>query len=148
MGGLGFRRLHEFNLAMLSNKGGNYSLILLLWLHKYLRLSIICIPRFLHASLGSNPNYIWRSIWATQDLIRRNGRLRMGDDSGIWVAQGPWLLDAESGLISTNLGSAYANTTVCDLMFPKEQQWDIDLIIVLFNARDRNLILNIPLSCR
>ena len=49
---------------------------------------------FLHASLGSNPNYIWQSIWTTQDLIRRNGRLRMGDDSGIRVAQGTWLLDA------------------------------------------------------
>ena len=72
----------------------------------------------------------------------------MGDGSGIRVAQDPWLLNAKSGLISTKLGSAYANTTVCDLMLPKEQQCDIDLIIDLFNARDINLILNIPLSCR
>ena len=72
----------------------------------------------------------------------------MGDGSSIRVAQDPWLLDAKSGLISTKLGSSYANTTVCDLMLPKEQQCDIDLIIDLFNARDRNLILNIPLSCR
>ena len=52
-------------------------------------------------------------------LNSRKWPLCMGDDSGIRVAEGPWLPDAESGLISTNLWSAYANSTVCDLMFPK-----------------------------
>ena len=62
MGGSGFKRLHEFNMAMLSKKGWKLvidpsSLVAQIFKAKY-------YPHFsfLHASLGSNPRYIWQNI--------------------------------------------------------------------------------------
>ena len=64
------------------------------------------------------------------------------------VTKDPWIPKDGSGMISTNLGEAYAEATVKQLMKPEERKWDEDLVTDVFNSRDRDSILNIPLSLR
>ena len=47
---------------------------------------------FLNSSLGTNPNYTWRSIWVTRDLLWKHSRWHVGDGSQIFLKQDPWLL--------------------------------------------------------
>ena len=76
-GGLGFWKLYEFNLALLSQQG---------W------------------KLITDPS--WHSIWITRDL-RKHSRMRVGDGGNIRVMMDPWLPTQDSGFITTPLGSEY-----------------------------------------
>ena len=84
-GGKGFKNLKIFNLALLANKGwrlqvGHDSLVYRVLKAKY-------FPRceFIHASLGNNPLYSWRSIMAAQSLVKEGLRWRVGNGAGIRV---------------------------------------------------------------
>ena len=91
---------------------------------------------------------MWRSIWATKNLICKHNRVRVGDGTRTLVTQEPWLPDTESGLISTRLGEEFEKAKVNDLMIPEQLQWDQGLIRDLFSSRDSELILTMPLSFR
>ena len=73
-GGMGFRDLKLFNLALLAKQGwrlqmNTSSLFYRVYKAKY-------FPRcdFLEASLGRQPSFAWRSIWGAQDVVKRGLR--------------------------------------------------------------------------
>ena len=66
VGGMSFRRIHEFNVAMLGKQGwrlltDSSSLVARIYKARYYPSS-----SFLEAQLGSNPSYIWRSVLASK----------------------------------------------------------------------------------
>ena len=73
-GGMGFRNLQTFNLAMLTKQGWRLlmnpnSLVAQVYKAKY-------YPHKddLNASLGSRPSYAWRSIMQGLEVVRRGTR--------------------------------------------------------------------------
>ncbi|XP_019189997.1 PREDICTED: uncharacterized protein LOC109184451 [Ipomoea nil] len=85
-GGIGFKKLHEFNVALLAKHGWRLlshpeSLVCRLLQAKY-------YPQtdFMEAQLGRNPSYIWRSILAGQEVLKKGVAWRIGDglDTKIW----------------------------------------------------------------
>lgn len=71
MGGMGFRDLKAFNLALLAKQGWRLqtctnSLFYCVFQTKY-------FPErdFLSATLGSKPSYAWRSLFAAQQIVRK-----------------------------------------------------------------------------
>lgn len=119
-GGLGFRKIHEFNLAMLSKQGWKPltepgALVTKLFKARYFPHSF-----FLQKCLGSNPSYVWRGGLAFKDLINRHSRLRVRDGPIINVHHDPWLPDISSGYIITPLGVSFGDTVVQDLIVPGE----------------------------
>ncbi|XP_019158573.1 PREDICTED: uncharacterized protein LOC109155343 [Ipomoea nil] len=61
---------------------------------------------FYEATLGGNPNYVWRSIMASQDLVRSGYRRRIGNGRMTKVWDHPWLPDSQDpdvGLILQTL---------------------------------------------
>lgn len=77
-GGLGFKKLHEFNLVMVGTTAWKLvsypdSLVARLIKAKY-------YPDldFLNASLGKNPSYIWQSLYDCQNLIRNGAYISAG----------------------------------------------------------------------
>ena len=67
MGGMGFRELKQFNLALLAKQG---------WLLQ---------TDFVHASVGHNPSYAWKSIMATQFIVQQGLRWFVGNGESIRV---------------------------------------------------------------
>ena len=68
-GGLGFRNLHDFNLAMLAKKGWSLipnsgSLVA-----RLLKTSYYQNGAFLIANLGHNPSFIWRGVWKSRQIM-------------------------------------------------------------------------------
>ena len=77
-GGMGFRKFHEFHLAMLGKQGWRSlqepsSLVAQIFKARYYHSS-----SFLEANIGPNPSYVWRSVLASQELIRKGVRRRIG----------------------------------------------------------------------
>ncbi|KAL0408448.1 UNVERIFIED_CONTAM: hypothetical protein Sradi_1779200 [Sesamum radiatum] len=87
-GGLGFKSLKEFNLALLTKQAWRVSMCpdsvaYTILSHKYFRGST-----FFEAKLGSTPSYTWRSLWATRDILAAGIRWQVGNGNSISVTNG------------------------------------------------------------
>ncbi|CAN0906798.1 Uncharacterized mitochondrial protein AtMg00310 [Linum grandiflorum] len=107
---------------------------------------------FLSAPLGYRPSYVWRSITATQAMLREGFRWRIEDCRALNVWTEPWLRDDQSCYIETvpnmqldeltDNELQLKNLTVHDLLIPDLQLWDETLINLIFSARDAQVICN------
>ena len=90
-GGLGFKNLKLFNMALLAKQGwhiqmGGESLV-----YKVLKAKYFPTTDFVHASIGHNPSYTWRSLISAQSLVIEGMRWRVGNGANIKIWQDKWL---------------------------------------------------------
>ena len=90
-GGMGFRNLQAFNLAMLAKQGGRLlmnpnSLVARVYKAKYYPHRNV-----LNASLGSRPSYAWRSIMQGIEVVKKGSRWRVGNGKLIHIWKDKWL---------------------------------------------------------
>uniref|UniRef100_A0A803NFE6 Reverse transcriptase domain-containing protein n=1 Tax=Cannabis sativa TaxID=3483 RepID=A0A803NFE6_CANSA len=145
VGGMGFRNLRDFNLALLGKQGWRLltrtdSLVSMVFKARY-------YPHgsYLNAPLGNNPSFVWRSIWEAQQLVTKGTRWCIGDGNNINVVGEAWLPDPHNPFVSSS-HPALSGVKVSSLMVPGLRCWDVELIDDLFNERDKSLILQIPLQ--
>lgn len=144
-GSMGFRKLHDFNIALLAKQAwwilnNKESLATRVFKARY-------FPKcsFLEAGVGNNPSFIWRSIWAAQSLVKAGTRWRMGSGDKIRILEDAWLQDnANHYIVSRH--PALQNQNVTCLMKTGTREWDGEVIQDLFEVRDQILIYGIPLS--
>lgn len=147
-GGLSFKKLRDFNIAMLAKQAwrlmnnSNPSVTKLMKARYYAKTD------FLDATLGTNPSFMWRSIMASQDIMKQWGRRKIGNgrDTRVWHI--PWLPCVENGFLTTDVQSELETTIVNTLIHDNGIEWGDDILSSLFNDIDRQLILQIPLSSR
>ncbi|XP_074336657.1 uncharacterized protein LOC141673820 [Apium graveolens] len=84
---------------------------------------------FLNAEIGGSPSYIWRSILAAKDVLKKV----------------PWLPDKEDGCVSTDMPVQLRDTKVQCLMDMKGRNCDEEVLCDIFNDRDIELIRKIPI---
>ena len=77
-GGMGFRKLHEFNIAMLGKQGWRLLTEPNSLMSKVLKARYFPRGTYVDAQIGPNPSYVWRSVLAAQELIRKGARWRIG----------------------------------------------------------------------
>jgi hypothetical protein len=84
-GGMGYRDLESFNLALLAKQGWRLfkhpeSLVARVFKQKY-------FPNdsFLNSSLGRNPSYVWRSVWNAKRLLNDGLIWRVGNGDSIKI---------------------------------------------------------------
>ncbi|XP_074342398.1 uncharacterized protein LOC141679917 [Apium graveolens] len=144
-GGLGFRRMHEFNMALLGRQGWRLIMRPDCLVSKIYRARYYSGGSFLTASLGSNPSFVWRSIFETQEMLKKYTGRRVGSGNNIDVLHDPWLPCVDDPYIHTS-HEAINGRKVNSLMVADQDRWDTELINDMFTERDANLILSIPLQ--
>ncbi|CAN1729936.1 LINE-1 reverse transcriptase homolog [Linum perenne] len=142
-GGLGFKDLHAFNLAMVGKQGWKLmmdqdSLVTKIFKAKY-------FPKvdFLSATLRSNPSFAWHSILKTQSLIRNGVRWRIGDGKNIRVWYDPWLKEEGRRHVISPIVQGLEDIRVADLWIPGTKSWDVELLEELFLPDDVTAILKL-----
>lgn len=100
---------------------------------------------FLHAKLGVNPSYGWRSLLSAQDAIKAGCRRKIGNGNSTMAWGMPWLPDYEYGFMSTEMPVQLQNITVLNLMNDEGTQWDFEVIRDICNDKDIELIKRIPI---
>lgn len=70
-GGMGFRELHDFNVALLGKQGWRLQTQPETLLAKVFKARYYPTSDFLNSSLGYNPSFTWRSIMTSQAHLRR-----------------------------------------------------------------------------
>ncbi|CAH9132186.1 unnamed protein product [Cuscuta epithymum] len=95
----GFRRLREFNVAMLAKQAWRLftepnTLVARVYQAKYYQKR-----SFLESGLGSNPSFIWRSICEAKGVISEGYRWSVGNGQSIKVWTDPGSLTLIRGFI-------------------------------------------------
>ena len=90
-GGMGFRNLQAFNLAMLAKQGWRLlsnpqSLIARIYKARYYPHGDV-----LNSKLGCSLSYAWRSIFQALEVIRKGTRWRVGNGRRIHIWEDKWL---------------------------------------------------------
>lgn len=147
-GGLGFKELKKFNISMLAKQewrliNNENPLVTRCMNAKY-------FPEgdFLTAKLGANPSYMWRSILAAQEVVKRGCRKRIGDGKQTAIWKVPWLPCGENGFITTEMSAQLEGCKVDSLIQIERKKWDDDILLDIYNERDRKLIKKIPLPAK
>ncbi|XP_040987788.1 uncharacterized protein LOC121235507 [Juglans microcarpa x Juglans regia] len=145
-GGLGFRQLEDFNLAMLAKQGWRIlkdpsSLVARIFKEKYFKDTSI-----LEASLGKFPSFIWRSVWSTLGVIRRGMRWRVGNGESISIWGQKWLPKTMTGCVQTPVNGINADARVRVLINEVGVGWKLDLVSQVFDEEEADLILSLPIS--
>ena len=145
-GGMGFKNLKHFNLALLAKQRwrlqiGHDSLIYRVLKAKY-------FPRcdFVHASIGNNPSYTWRSIMAAQSLVKYGLRWRVGNGASICTWEDRWLPIPSTCIITSPRLFLHSDTQVQDLINVATAEWKSTVIDALFLPHEADVIKSIPIS--
>ncbi|XP_012847034.1 PREDICTED: uncharacterized protein LOC105967016 [Erythranthe guttata] len=146
-GGLGFRYLRSFNIALLAKQTWrilNYPYLLL---SKILKARYFSNGEVLTAELGSRPSATWRSLVKARSHLLKGLRKRIGDGSSTSIWADPWLGDDGNFKVITRrpLHSCFPDR-VEDLIDQTSKSWDISIINEQFWPVDRERILAIPIG--
>ncbi|XP_012859003.1 PREDICTED: uncharacterized protein LOC105978134 [Erythranthe guttata] len=147
-GGMGFRDLRCFNLAMLSKQLWRVLTIPSSLLTQILKARYFPSSDIFRATLGTRPSATWRSLLKARPGFEKGLRRKIGNglDTSIWGDA--WLREEGNLRIITKrpVSTAFPNR-VADLMDPITKQWNVDLIRQTFWTIDHARILSIPIGC-
>jgi hypothetical protein len=143
-GGMGFRDLHSFNLAMLAKQVWRLidapdSLCARVLKAKYYPHTDI-----LKAGPKAGSSFTWQSIVAGIRTFNRGCIWRVGNGDSINIWQDPWIPNSPNRKIITPRGACLL-TKVSELIDPVSGGWDHDLIHQNLHPIDATRILQIPL---
>ena len=144
-GGMGFRDLYAFNIAMLAKQGWR-----LIQKPDSLCAQILRAKYFPHGSvLQAEPragiSYTWRSILKGVELIKKEMIWRIGNDRYVHIWNDPWI---PRGLIRQPSSHRDQNLIqwVSELIDPVNGTWDEELVRQTFHPDDSQFILATPLN--
>ncbi|XP_019170153.1 PREDICTED: uncharacterized protein LOC109165716 [Ipomoea nil] len=142
-GGLGFKDLKAFNLAMLGKKAWRFltkpeSLVAKVYKARYFPKT-----NFIDATVGNSPSYCWRNIMAAHGLVCGGIRRRIGNGETIMIGKDPWLLDLDYK-IHTGLPHNIYESGVSGLIDQDTRSWDLDILNDIFDPHDVNRIRRVP----
>ncbi|XP_019170982.1 PREDICTED: uncharacterized protein LOC109166487 [Ipomoea nil] len=145
-GGLGFKDLRAFNLAMLGKQAWRFlteptTLVAMIYKARYYPTTT-----FIDATIGNSPSHCWRSIMATHDLVCVGVRRRIGNGRDTLIWGHPWLSDDLSPLVQTHMPEELRQALVSGLVDHDTGTWDPHILNDLFIPEDVSRISRIPIS--
>ncbi|KAM2190433.1 hypothetical protein ACFX1Q_026403 [Malus domestica] len=90
-GGLGFRDLYAFNIALLAKQAWRFIMQPHLLAFTFFKARYFPSINFLNAPVKTNTSFVWRSVAATHPVISKGLRWQVGDGSCIKIWGDNWL---------------------------------------------------------
>lgn len=144
-GGLGFRDVRDFNLALLGKQGWRLAskpegLASRLYKARYFPAG-----NFFDEKLGNNPSFVWRSIWEAKSVVMAGARWNVGSGTSINILGQPWLQEEVNPYITSELQGMNC-AKVSNIMSLDQRCWDKEIVADIFNNRDQHCIKKITLT--
>ena len=120
-GGMGFKSLGTFNLAMLGKQGWRImtnpqTLIARMYKARYFLHS-----NFFEAPLVHKPSFVWRSICNAKFILRAGSRWKIGDGSSIPIWNNNWLVGNGYLTLQNHGSTPFDNLKVSDCIIPEDK---------------------------
>ncbi|XP_004297906.1 PREDICTED: putative ribonuclease H protein At1g65750-like [Fragaria vesca subsp. vesca] len=142
-GGMGFKNLYAYNLALLAKQGWRFmsqpnSLVTRVFKARYFPTI-----SFQDAQLGDNPSYPWRRILEGRSVLQASVKWRIGDGTKASIWKDAWIPECPKYLIQKPPHTPYE--LVSDLLTPSKD-WNEQLVHHLFHPQVAVQIMQIPLN--
>ena len=98
-GGMGFKDLKAFNLALLAKQGWRITQDSVSLAHRVLKAKYFPDSNFLEAQLGKNPSYTWRSLVAARGVLNRGLRWNTGNGQKARIWTDGWIPTPNSFMV-------------------------------------------------
>lgn len=144
-GGMGFRDLYSFNLAMLSKQCWRLITNPESLCARVLKAKYFPNSSLLQATLKNDASFTWQSIMKGLETFKLGYNWRIGTGERINIWSEPWVPASPDRRVISPRGHTVL-TLVSDLIDPSTGQWDEGLLQTVFNPVDVGRILQIPLN--
>jgi len=144
-GGMGFKDLSAFNLALLGKQGWKFITEPNTLVARIFKARYFPSGSYLMATVGHNPSYVWRSIMRARFVVRGGAWWTIGSGASISILNEPWLTNGE--FISSDVPGAHFihNFTINSLMNLYDKSWNKQVVRQVFSADIASKILHTPL---
>jgi hypothetical protein len=144
-GGMGYRDLESFNMALLAKQGWRLFQNPNSMVAKVLQEKYYPGGTFLDSRLGNRPSFAWRSIWNSKQLLNEGLLWRVGDGTSIRVWKDKWINVPSTYSIQSPVRLLHGDSTVSELIDVDTRWWKIDLIHEIFSKEEAEIICGIPI---
>ena len=115
-GGMGFRDIRLFNLAMLAKQGWRLLQEKDSLLYGCFKANYFPCCSFLGAKNVPNSSFVWKSLMATQPILKKGCCWRVGDGFSIRALQDKWIPNYTMNRILHMTSEVDRELRVCDLI--------------------------------
>ena len=147
-GGMGFRDLKAFNLALLAKQGWRIMRNPRSLVHKVFKAKYFMDSPFEEAQLGRRPSYAWRSIVAAKQVIDRGSRWCIGNGASVSIWKDRWIPKLESFKATSPHVVHQHEERVSSLLDVANRCWDVAKVRAMFLPHEAVAVLSIPISFR
>ncbi|XP_075640643.1 uncharacterized protein LOC142612431 [Castanea sativa] len=126
-GGMGFRDIHAFNLAMLAKQAWRLLTETHSLFYRVYKARYFPSCTFMEAELGTNPSFVWRSLLQAREVITKGSIWEVGDGRSIGVSSHKWLPRPPQFLDGVN-----TCLKVRDLVSEETNKWNLSLLTATF----------------
>jgi hypothetical protein len=147
LGGLGFRDIELFNLALLARQGWRILKNPDTLSARVLKAVYFPGTDFLKAELGSHPSKVWRSIMEGKEVLAQGLIRRIGTGATTHAWFDNWI-PRDGALRPVCSLTNDPPSHVADFIVQSTRQWNLDLLNECFTPMDVQEIKSIPISTR
>nr|XP_027108781.1 uncharacterized protein LOC113728591 [Coffea arabica] len=143
-GGLGFRDLQDFNLALLGKQLWRILMQPNLLMSRVMKARYFGRKSIWNIQPKGSDSWCWKSLLSAREVLEEGLRRRVGDGESIKIWEDRWLPGIEDGKIRSQRKDDSKIQRVSELI--RDGKWDRELLRQEFEEKDRLQILKIPLS--
>mgnify|MGYP004702503179 CR=1 FL=1 len=143
-GGLGFRDLQDFNLALLGKQLWRILMQPNLLMSRVLKARYFGRKSIWDIHPKGSDSWCWKSLLSAREVLEAGLRRRVGDGESIKIWEDRWIPGVEDGKIRSQRKVDSKIQRVSELI--RDGQWDRELLRQEFEEQDWLQILRIPLS--
>ena len=147
-GGLGFRDIENFNLALLGKQVWRLIHNTDSLLYKVFKARYFPRCTIMDVEVSLNGSYAWQSILKARHVISMGATWRIGNGESVFIRGDRWLPDPHSNKVISPHKNFPGNTRVCALLEEDGSRWLTERVTEEFLPHEAQIILSIPLSCR
>ena len=147
-GGMGFKDLKAFNLALLAKQGWRLSKNTNSLTHRVFKAKYFAGCSFLEAQIGKKPSYVWISIMAAKEIVEKGSRWCIGNGKSVEIWRDRWIPTPDNFQVVTPQGPNGELRKVAQLIDEDTGMWKVDQVRKFFFPHEANVILGMPLSSR
>ena len=144
-GGMGFKQLKQFNLAMLAKQGWRLQIGTDSLLYRVFKSKYFPNCEFVDASLGRNPSFAWRSIMAAQAIVQKGKMWQVSNGRSIMIWKDKWLPSPSTYEVVSPVNYKPEDSRVAELIDEEKGAWKTDLVSNVFFPHEADLIYGIAL---
>ena len=145
-GGMGFKDLKAFNLALLAKQGWQIIQNPSSLAHKVLKARYFPESNFMEAQLGKKPSHTWRSLMAAREVLDRGLRWNIGNRQSVRIWAHRWLPTPHSFKVISPRPQVIEGEMVESLLNWVEGDWKKNLVRSTLLPHEAEAILSIPIS--